>query len=53
MYAQKLAKEMADARGRALYYIATMIPTDEEDHKRIENILMTAVAGVLRHWSRA
>ena len=32
MYAQKLAKEMADARGRALYYIATMIPTDEEDH---------------------
>ena len=22
--------------GRALYYIATMIPTDEEDHKRIE-----------------
>ena len=36
MYAQKLAKEMADARGRALYYIATMIPTDEEDHKRIE-----------------
>ena len=35
MYAQRLAKEMADAEGTKLYYIATMIPTDEEDRRRI------------------
>lgn len=36
MYAQKLAKEMADTKGTKLYYIATMIPTDDEDRRRIE-----------------
>ena len=36
MYAQRLAKDMADKEGTKLYYIATMIPTDEEDRKRIE-----------------
>jgi len=35
-YAQHLTKEMADKNGLPLYYIATMIPTDEEDHIRIE-----------------
>lgn len=35
MYAQRLAKEMAEAHKTKLYYIATMIPTDEEDRKRI------------------
>ena len=32
-YAQRLAVELA--RGGPRYYIATMIPTDEEDHQRI------------------
>ena len=34
MYAQKLAKEMADARGRALYYIATVSYTHLDVYKR-------------------
>lgn len=34
-YAQRNAKEQAEASGRPLYYIATMIPHDEEDHARI------------------
>ena len=34
-YAQKRAKEQADITGLPLYYIATMIPHDEEDEKRI------------------
>jgi adenosylcobinamide kinase/adenosylcobinamide-phosphate guanylyltransferase len=35
MHAQKLAKAMADESGRSLYYIATMIPRDDEDRIRI------------------
>lgn len=35
-YAQHCAKEQADASGKPLYYIATMIPHDEEDHTRIK-----------------
>ncbi len=35
MYAQRLAKAMAEEAGRPLYYIATMIPGDEEDRARI------------------
>lgn len=35
MYAQKLAKDMAEEQGRALYYLATMIPADDEDRARI------------------
>lgn len=35
MYAQRLAKAMAEEAGRPLYYIATMIPCDEEDRARI------------------
>ena len=34
-YAQRDAKRQAGAAGRPLYYIATMIPHDEEDHARI------------------
>jgi len=35
-HAQHLTKEMAENGGLPLYYIATMIPIDEEDHIRIE-----------------
>lgn len=35
-YAQKRAKQMADEKGVPLYYIATMIPRDEEDVARIK-----------------
>ncbi|HKK96136.1 MAG TPA: bifunctional adenosylcobinamide kinase/adenosylcobinamide-phosphate guanylyltransferase [Anaerovoracaceae bacterium] len=35
-YAQHITKEIAEKNGLPLYYIATMIPTDEEDHIRIE-----------------
>ncbi|MEG1470554.1 MAG: bifunctional adenosylcobinamide kinase/adenosylcobinamide-phosphate guanylyltransferase [Anaerovoracaceae bacterium] len=35
-YAQKLAKEMSQSQDVPLYYLATMIPTDDEDKKRIE-----------------
>lgn len=38
-YAQKTAKEMADKLGKPLYYIATMIPRDEEDRARIRRHL--------------
>ncbi len=34
-YAQRLARRQADEAGSPLYYIATMIPHDEEDHARI------------------
>ena len=34
-YAQNLAKAMASGKGCPLYYIATMIPRDEEDEARI------------------
>ncbi len=33
-HAQRLAKEMAEAQGLPLYYVATMRPTDEEDRER-------------------
>lgn len=35
-YAQKKAYNMAKAQGARLYYIATMIPCDEEDEARIK-----------------
>jgi len=35
MHAQELARDMAAESGRPLYYIATMIPGDEEDRVRI------------------
>lgn len=35
MYAQELAKEMAENNGTELYYVATMRPGDEEDLARI------------------
>ena len=35
MHAQRLAKEMAEKGGKPLYYVATMIPRDEEDRARI------------------
>ena len=35
-FAQRKAKEMAESSGRPLYYIATMIPHDDEDHARIK-----------------
>ncbi len=34
-HAQRVARSMALADGRPLYYVATMIPTDEEDRARI------------------
>lgn len=33
--AQKMARDMAAKSGRALYYVATMIPSDDEDMARI------------------
>ena len=36
-YAQRDAKRQAGAAGRPLYYIATMIPHDEEDHAEDDN----------------
>ena len=38
-YAQKLAADMARQEGKPLYYIATMIPRDEEDRARIRRHL--------------
>ncbi len=35
MFAQNITKEMAEKSGRKLYYVATMIPTDDEDRARI------------------
>ena len=35
-YAQHRAKEMAEALGVPLYYVATMIPHDDEDRARIK-----------------
>lgn len=34
-YAQRRAQEIAESTGRPLYYIATMIPRDDEDRARI------------------
>lgn len=38
-YAQRRAKDMAENAGVPLYYIATMIPHDEEDRIRIRRHL--------------
>lgn len=38
-YAQKLARDRARALNKPLYYIATMIPRDEEDRARIRRHL--------------
>ena len=38
-YAQQVACDMADYKGLPLYYLATMIPTDEEDRARIRRHL--------------
>ena len=38
-YAQRMAKEMSEKSGRPLYYIATMIPADDEDRARIRRHL--------------
>ena len=35
MHAQRIAKAMAASENVPLYYVATMIPTDEEDRQRI------------------
>lgn len=35
-YAQRRAKDMASEKGVPLYYVATMIPRDEEDNRRIK-----------------
>lgn len=39
MYAQNIAKKMAEQSGRPLYYVATMIPADDEDRARIRRHL--------------
>lgn len=39
MYAQNIAKKMAEQSGRPLYYVATMVPTDDEDRRRIKKHL--------------
>lgn len=39
LFAQKKAKEMAQVKGEKLYYLATMIPRDEEDEARIKRHL--------------
>ena len=38
-FAQKKAKELAEELNVPLYYVATMIPHDEEDHARIQRHL--------------
>ena len=35
MYAQQIAQAMSREKGVPLYYLATMIPTDDEDRERI------------------
>lgn len=37
--AQRIAKEQAEALQKPMYYVATMIPRDEEDHARIRRHL--------------
>lgn len=39
LHAQEIARDMARENGTPLYYIATMIPTDDEDRLRIKNHL--------------
>lgn len=36
MYAQEIARDMAREQGVPLYYLATMIPVDDEDRARIK-----------------
>ena len=38
-YAQQVARSMAKEKGVPLYYVATMIPTDDEDRARIRRHL--------------
>ena len=35
MFAQHMTRDMAEAGGRKMYYVAPMIPTDDEDPARI------------------
>ena len=39
LFAQRLAKELSEEKNVPLYYIATMIPTDDEDEARIKRHL--------------
>lgn len=39
MYAQNIAKQISVQNGKKLYYVATMIPADEEDRRRIKRHL--------------
>lgn len=39
-YAQRVARKMADEQKKSLYYIATMIPRDDEDRARIKRHLL-------------
>ena len=39
MHAQELARDMAREKNVPLYYLATMIPADDEDHARIRRHL--------------
>lgn len=39
MYAQHIAREMSERQSVPLYYVATMIPTDDEDRARIKRHL--------------
>lgn len=35
MFAQHMTRDMAESSGKKMYYVATMIPTDDEDRARI------------------
>ena len=48
MFAQRAAKEMAEEKGAPLYYVATMIPHDEEDEARIARHIRERSAERLR-----
>ncbi len=39
-YAQRIAKQLSDKNNQQLYYIATMIATDDEDRKRINKHIL-------------
>ena len=44
-YAQEVARDMANEKNVPLYYLATMIPVDDEDRARIKRHVR---AGALR-----
>jgi len=48
-FAQNLTVALAGNGKR--YYVATMIPTGEEDYARIRGTLLTGMAWVLKRWS--